>query len=65
MLLGEPSPKHAIAQIIAHKSAADLLAGALSLSLSLSLSLRSLEGVCGFFTHESTTKETEKHGGRQ
>jgi hypothetical protein len=37
MLRGEPSPKHAIAQIIAHNSAADLLPGALSLSLSLSV----------------------------
>jgi hypothetical protein len=32
MLRGEPSPNHAIAQIIAHKSDADLLAGAISLS---------------------------------
>ncbi len=45
MLRGEPSPNHAIAQIIAHKSDADLLAGALSLSLSLCV--RSLEACVG------------------
>jgi hypothetical protein len=44
MLRGEPSPKHAIAQIIAHKSAADLLAGALSLSLSLFARLKACVG---------------------